>query len=366
MKEWWEVLEVNENVTEEEVKAAYRRLAKKYHPDLCKSKSEEDQKIATEKMTEINNAFEEYKNKDNSDNINDTNATNNAGYYSGDFNAEKYYSGFNAGKYYDEPVYDGFEYFHEKGREGFTYHGHYYEHNSKNRNAYRKRKARHERKYRKEQEKKYREERYFYDEDFDWFYNKNKNQPKKVSMLEKLNNIINSLKKLTQENVNLLKQKIIKVVTLIKHKQKSYKTSYNYGFSFGTDNDNTKYDSLDEFFKARRKIVNKVCRKYNFSILNYNEIYDLCENNLKKINDLKLKLEKYAENRQIRNKINECIEKIKIHLCVLIKVTYPKLSNEECIIIVEDLCNVNCTESHFCDITYHDEINNAFTYKNSN
>lgn len=59
MKSWWQVLNVSPNATEDEVKAAYRKLAKKYHPDLCTS--EQDRKLVNEKMSEVNFAYEEYK-----------------------------------------------------------------------------------------------------------------------------------------------------------------------------------------------------------------------------------------------------------------------------------------------------------------
>ena len=36
-KELYKILEVEEDASEEEIKLAYRRLAKKYHPDLNKN-----------------------------------------------------------------------------------------------------------------------------------------------------------------------------------------------------------------------------------------------------------------------------------------------------------------------------------------
>ncbi len=51
MKDYYAILEVDRNATEEEIKKSYRRLMKKYHPDLNKSKEDE------EKSKEINEAY---------------------------------------------------------------------------------------------------------------------------------------------------------------------------------------------------------------------------------------------------------------------------------------------------------------------
>ncbi len=48
---YYELLEIDENASEEVVKAAYRALAKKYHPDICGEDKEK-------RMTELNTAFE--------------------------------------------------------------------------------------------------------------------------------------------------------------------------------------------------------------------------------------------------------------------------------------------------------------------
>ncbi|MCW5317208.1 DnaJ domain-containing protein [Nostoc sp. KVJ3] len=50
---WWEVLGVDVRATDDAVKAAYRKLARKYHPDGGSPDSK--------KMTVINAAYEEAK-----------------------------------------------------------------------------------------------------------------------------------------------------------------------------------------------------------------------------------------------------------------------------------------------------------------
>ncbi len=51
------VLGISENATDEQVKSAYRELAKKYHPDNYQDSPLRD--LATEKMKEINEAYDE-------------------------------------------------------------------------------------------------------------------------------------------------------------------------------------------------------------------------------------------------------------------------------------------------------------------
>jgi curved DNA-binding protein len=54
-RDYYEVLGVGRNASEEEIKKAFRRLARKYHPDLHTSA---DKKEAEEKFKELNEAYE--------------------------------------------------------------------------------------------------------------------------------------------------------------------------------------------------------------------------------------------------------------------------------------------------------------------
>ena len=56
MKDPYEVLGVSRGATEEEIKAAYRALARKYHPDQYDNNPLSD--LAQEKMQEINDAYD--------------------------------------------------------------------------------------------------------------------------------------------------------------------------------------------------------------------------------------------------------------------------------------------------------------------
>ncbi|MCL6458385.1 MAG: DnaJ domain-containing protein [Gorillibacterium sp.] len=56
MTDPYAILETNSSVSDDEVKQAYRKLAKKYHPDL-----NPDNPVAERKMQEINSAYEQIK-----------------------------------------------------------------------------------------------------------------------------------------------------------------------------------------------------------------------------------------------------------------------------------------------------------------
>src|SRR5947208_16701664 len=52
-RDYYETLGVPKTASEDEIRSAFRKLARKYHPDVAK-----DKKIAEEKFKEINEAYE--------------------------------------------------------------------------------------------------------------------------------------------------------------------------------------------------------------------------------------------------------------------------------------------------------------------
>lgn len=54
----YKALEIESTASNEEIKKAYREMAKKYHPDKVNTLGEDIKKIATEKFRSINEAYE--------------------------------------------------------------------------------------------------------------------------------------------------------------------------------------------------------------------------------------------------------------------------------------------------------------------
>ncbi len=57
---YYEILNIKEDATDEEIKKAYRKLSKEYHPDTSKYKSEEEQKEAEDMFRLITKAKRYY------------------------------------------------------------------------------------------------------------------------------------------------------------------------------------------------------------------------------------------------------------------------------------------------------------------
>lgn len=63
-KDHYEVLGVSKNATEQEIKSSFRKLSRKYHPDMQSGKSDNEKKEAENKFKEIAAAYEVLSDKD--------------------------------------------------------------------------------------------------------------------------------------------------------------------------------------------------------------------------------------------------------------------------------------------------------------
>ena len=64
-RDYYEVLGVNKNATDDELKKAYRKMAMQYHPDRQINASETEQKWAAEKFRAVQKAYEHIKQQRN-------------------------------------------------------------------------------------------------------------------------------------------------------------------------------------------------------------------------------------------------------------------------------------------------------------
>ncbi len=89
MKDYYKILGVDDNATDEDIKKAYRALAKKYHPDVS---TEEN---ATEKFKEINEAYQILSDKDKKyiyDTQRHQTQNNTNSYYNGSYEKNFFYA----------------------------------------------------------------------------------------------------------------------------------------------------------------------------------------------------------------------------------------------------------------------------------
>ena len=61
--DYYEVLGVSGSASSDEIKKAYRKLSMQYHPDKVRHLGEEFQRVAEEKMKDINSAYDFFKRK---------------------------------------------------------------------------------------------------------------------------------------------------------------------------------------------------------------------------------------------------------------------------------------------------------------
>lgn len=86
MKDFYKILNVSKNASEKEIRAAFRKLSMKYHPDRQAGKSDAEKKEAEEKFKEISEAYDTLSNKDKRYNYDNFGTTSGNGGFSSSFN----------------------------------------------------------------------------------------------------------------------------------------------------------------------------------------------------------------------------------------------------------------------------------------
>lgn len=85
-KDHYEVLGVSKNATEQEIKSSFRKLSRKYHPDMQSGKSDAEKKEAEDKFKEIAAAYEVLSDKDKRSHYDQFGDDSNSGFSSMDMN----------------------------------------------------------------------------------------------------------------------------------------------------------------------------------------------------------------------------------------------------------------------------------------
>ena len=113
----YEVLGVSKSASEDEIKSAYRRLAKKYHPDLNPGDA-----TAAQKMNEVNQAYDQIKNPQayQQQTAQSYNSYQNP-YYQNAYQ-QQYSYGQDAQEEYQDPFEEIFRNFQNQGSTHYTYH----------------------------------------------------------------------------------------------------------------------------------------------------------------------------------------------------------------------------------------------------